>query len=133
MLRIQLALTKPAGSATLAAKGLSKAELARLAGISKAYLGALENPAHRTKPSADVLLRSAGALDTALAVLLGRTPRSGDEEVMIPAELRMLALEEQIPEHEVRMLASISWRGRRPRTQRDFWYLYEAIKRSCRE
>lgn len=114
-------------------QGLSKAALARRARISAAYLGQLENPAHRSSPSADVLIRIAGALGTSLAELMGKTlVGTSDVEVIVPDELRLLALEVGIPEMDVLMLARIEWCGRSPHTQEDYWFLYESIKRACR-
>lgn len=79
-------------------------------------------------------MRIAGALGTSLAELLGKTLGGTDaEEVLVPVELRLLALELAMPEAEVQMLARIEWRGRRPRTKKDFWFLYESIKRACRD
>ncbi len=72
---------------------------ARRARISSAYLGQLENPAHRSSPSADVLIRIAGALGTSLAELMEKTAAgTSNEEVMVPDVLRLLALELEMPE-----------------------------------
>ena len=115
---------------------LSKAELARQAHISRGYMSQLEDPTRRIKPSADVLYRIAFALGTSPGDLLEHSPKTqGDDEglVVIPLGLRQLALEEDLSMAEVHMLAGLHYRGRRPVTKKSWWYILEAIRRSCQE
>lgn len=108
--------------------GLTVAELARLASVSKAYISQLENNINGVRPSADVLLRIASALGTSVSTLLEK--EVSDQLEDIPEELQKFALAEQLPKEEIKLLARIEYRGRRPKTVDDWKFLYEAIKRS---
>lgn len=109
-------------------KGLTVAELARLASVSKAYISQLENNINGVRPSANVLLRIASALGTSVSTLLEK--EVSDQLADLPEELQKFALAERLPEEEIKLLARIEYRGRRPKTVDDWKFLYEAIKRS---
>src|SRR5258708_94418 len=86
-------------------------ELAHRSRISKGYLSQLENKPYGPHPSADVLYRIAFALGTSVGALLEKQITSTyDELTDIPEELRSLAITEQIPEEEIKMLARITYR-----------------------
>src|ERR1700730_13534107 len=113
-------------------KGISAAELARAAGISKGYMSEIEN-ADSTKPvrpSADVLYRVATALGTSVADLLEKDVRPAPRE--ISPSLRAFAEKNQLPEEDVQMLADIRFRGAQPVDEWDWGFLYGAIQRSIR-
>ena len=113
------------------AKGLSMAELARRSKISKAYLGQIEKGVNGAHPSADVLYRIAFALGVSAGELLEKKIEDIDAEITeIPEELRKFALEEQLSDEEIKLLARIELQGHRPLTVKDWSYLYESIKRS---
>jgi XRE family transcriptional regulator of biofilm formation len=113
------------------AKGLSVAELARRSKISKAYLGQIEKGVNGAHPSADVLYSIAFALGVPAGELLEKKIESSDAEITeIPEELRKFALDEQLTDEEIKLLARIELQGHRPRTVKDWSYLYESIKRS---
>jgi transcriptional regulator with XRE-family HTH domain len=113
------------------AKGLSIAELARRSKISKAYLGQIEKGVNGAHPSADVLYRIAFALGVPAGELLEKKIEGTDAEITeIPEELRKFALEERLSDEEIKLLARIELQGHRPRTVKDWSYLYESIKRS---
>jgi len=110
--------------------GLSLSALADRAGVSKGYLHALENgKAEERRPSAKTLHAVAEALGITTADLLGRRVVS-DDVPDIPRELRELAEEEDWPESDVRMLATIQFRGESPRTKERWRYIYNAIQMS---
>jgi transcriptional regulator with XRE-family HTH domain len=112
-------------------QNITLTELARRSQVSKGYLSQLENNPQGPRPSADVLYRIAFALGTSIGALLEKQFTSMHDELTdIPGELRRLALTEQIPEEEIKMLARITFRGRRPCTVDGWKYLYESIKRS---
>ena len=114
-------------------KGLSSAELARRAGISKGYLSELENGgATAPKPSAEILYRIARELATTIADLMERDVAPAPPAT-IPSELQKFAKDEQLPEADVQMLASIKFRGNQPRTYEDWRFLYDSIRRAVRE
>lgn len=114
-----------------AERGLSLAELARLARISKGYLHQLESGSDGSRPSADILYRIAFALGTSVGDLLEKQLlRTEDELTDIPAALRQFALAEQLDDDIVKMLAGIKYRGQQPSTSDDWRFVYESIKRS---
>ena len=112
-------------------KGLSLAELARLAQISKGYLHRLEHDVDGVHPSADVICRIAFALGTSVGELLEKQLKEDCDDVSdVPEELRKLALAEHLLDEDIKVLARIEYRGRQPRTMDDWKFLYESIKRS---
>jgi len=115
------------------AKGISVAQLAELAGVSKAYMHQIENGECR-RPSAQVLFDIANVLGTSVGYLLGRTPNTPEPaKVRIPASLRRFAESHpELKEEDVEMLARIRHRGDQPKTEKDWEYLWESIKRSVR-
>lgn len=105
--------------------GLTKAELSRRAQVSPAYLSELEGGQGR-RPSGDVLFRISQALDVTVAELLGRElapPEPGD----VPESLEAFAKERKLASADVRMLASIRFRGDPPNTSRRWAMIYDAI------
>jgi transcriptional regulator with XRE-family HTH domain len=108
--------------------GLSQAELARAARLSKAYLSELESEVGR-RPSADVVLRIADALGVTIAELVGRPVRPEDPRE-IPESLREFTKERGLSEAEIRMLAGIRLREGTPRTKERWEFIYNAIKGS---
>ncbi len=110
-------------------KGLTAAELARQAQISKGYLSEIESGS-AARPSADILYRLATALGTSIADLLGKEVRPVTRA--IPDTLQAFATRAQLPTEDVEMLAQIRFRGEQPETLDDWQFLYESIKRSIR-
>jgi transcriptional regulator with XRE-family HTH domain len=104
-------------------------QLALQAEISKAYLSQVET-GRVAKPSAQSLYRIASVLGTSVGALLGLTAQLEGEEVDIPPSLEEFAREAKLTDHEKLMLASIRYRGRRPRRADDWRYLWESIRRS---
>jgi len=113
-------------------KGLSLSELARQAGISKAYLSQIE-AGKTTRPSGEALLRIASVLGSSVAALLGaQTVGYRKSEVMVSPSLHKFAKKEKIGRENMLMLARIRYQGKQPQTTEDWKFLYEAIKRSVR-
>jgi len=108
-------------------RGLTAAELARAASVSRNYLSVLERGL-ATNPSAPILQRLADALGTGVDDLLDQAPLPDDVDV--PEALKRLALIEGLTAEDVRMLAAIRWRGRRPLSLADWHFLLEAIRRA---
>jgi transcriptional regulator with XRE-family HTH domain len=114
-------------------RGLSLAELARQARVSKGYLHELETKTDGPRPSADVLYRLAFALGASVGELLEKDIPRVAELTDVPEALRAFALRAGLSEADLRMLAAIRFRGHQPRTARDWEYLYESIRRSIPE
>ncbi len=110
-------------------RGLNISRLAEQAGVSKGYLWALENDPTARRPSAETLYAVAKALGVTMADLMGRE-LSATPPADIPDSLREFAEEESLPEADVQMLASIQFRGERPRTKERWRYIYTAISTS---
>ena len=111
-------------------RGLNLSRLAEQAGVSKGYLWALENDPGARRPSAETLFAVAKALGVTMADLMGRELSEAPPEE-IPDSLREFAEEEGLPEADIRMLASIQFRGERPRTKQRWRYIYTAISTSA--
>jgi|SRR6476646_1532472 len=108
---------------------LSLAELAENAEISKSYLWKLERDEDEVRPSGKSLYRIANALGTTMSDLLGREILA-EEPVEIPIGLKRFAAKHRLTPPERRMLAQINFRGRRPETEDDWAFLWNAIQRS---
>jgi transcriptional regulator with XRE-family HTH domain len=116
-------------------KGLSMAELARRADISKGHLHSIES-GETESPSAEMLFRIANELGTTIADLLGKEdPTSAPKRLRaseLPQELLDFAKEEGLPDTDIQMLASIEYRGKKPKSVDDWRFIYESIKRTLR-
>ena len=111
-------------------KGMSGAELAARAGISRSYLSELENgKGEHKRPSANVMYAVGKALGISMSELLGR-PLITQPSAHRPASLLKFAEQHQIPEADVDMLASIRFRGDAPQTPERWSFIYNAIKTS---
>jgi transcriptional regulator with XRE-family HTH domain len=110
-------------------RGLSLSKLAEKAGVSKGYISALENDPAARRPSAETLYAVAAALGVTIADLLGRRVLA-EPAAEIPESLLQFAAETGLPEADVRMLASIQFRGEQPRTSERWRYIYTAIRTS---
>lgn len=108
---------------------LTLPELAEASGVSKSYLWNLENKSEHQRPSAETLYAIARALNTTIAELLGRKLLT-EPRIEVDPILRAFAKRRKLPEEEVRMLASIQWRGNPPRTIERWQFIYNAIRTS---
>ncbi len=108
---------------------MTLSELAARAGVSKSHLSAIENDTG-SRPGAAILHKVAVALGVTLADLLGRevTPTPPDK---VSPSLLEFARERQLPEADVEMLASITFRGEKPRNVERWAYIYNAIRTSA--
>jgi XRE family transcriptional regulator of biofilm formation len=114
-------------------QGLSMAELARRAQVSRGYISQLEKDEDVIHPSVDVLYRIALALGTSVGELVEKQIMSNEDELTeVPEELRQLAVTEQLPDEDIKMLARIKYRGHQPKTVKDWSYLYQSIQRIIR-
>lgn len=105
-------------------------DLAAAAGISKSYLSELESGnGNADRLSAVALYRIAKALHVTMADLLGRPVLTEPRSERSP-ELLKFAKERNLPEPDIEMLASIEFRGERPKTVEGWAFIYQAIKTS---
>lgn len=109
--------------------GLSLGQLAERANISKSYLWNLESRQQDKRPSAKVLFEIAKALGVTLADLYGQS-LTVDEAHTVDPTLDAFAKEADLPAADVRMLASIEWRGDAPKSTDRWRYIYQAIRMS---
>lgn len=109
---------------------MSLNQLAQRSGISKGYLWSLESEKTSTRPSAQTLYAIAEALDVTLADLLGRRPALESTSEEISDALREFADQRGLPESDIRMLASIRFRGEQPASKERWAFIYEAIRGS---
>lgn len=107
--------------------GMSQADLARKSSVSAAYVSELESGLGK-RPSGEILLRLANALEVTIADLLGQDIRPGDGDPPVPdPSLLEFARERRLPRPDVEMLASIRFRGDPPRTSRRWGMIYDTI------
>ena len=107
--------------------GMSQAELARKSSVSAAYVSELESGMGK-RPSGEILLRLANALEVTIADLLGQDIRPGDGDPPVPdPSLLEFAKERRLPRSDVEMLASNRFRGDPPRTSRRWGMIYDTI------
>jgi transcriptional regulator with XRE-family HTH domain len=111
--------------------GLSLSRLAHEAGVSKGYLWNLEKGETEGRPSGRTLYQIARALGTTMADLLGREVLPGSP-TEIPDSLRHFADREGLTDVDVRMLASVNFRGRQPTNDEPWALVWGAIKASVR-
>lgn len=115
------------------AKEMSVAQLADLAGVSRAYLHQMENGDCK-RPSAQVMYDIATVLETSVAHLLGKgdAAREPGACVIPKSLLELVLLRPDIVKEDVEMLAAIRHRGKQPRTAKDWEFVWESIRRSVR-
>ena len=108
--------------------GLTLSALAAAAGRSKSYISAIE-AGEVPRPSGETLYAIAEALGVTMSDLLGRRLLS-QPPAEIPPSLLEFAAEHHLPEADVRMLASINFRGGQPRTRERWSHIYSAIRQT---
>lgn len=111
-----------------AERGLTLTQLARDAKLSKSYLSEIEH-GETPRPSGRTLYALAKALGVTMSDLLGRELLTNSERPP-PASLQAFAQEHGLPEADVRMLASINFRGGQPRTKERWAHIYSAIRQT---
>lgn len=114
-------------------KGWGLAELSAQAGVSKAYISDLENGV-AGKPNIQYVYSIAQALDVTLDQLLDSAtdsplntrPASMMHE--LPPGLAELQRELSLSDRDVEMLATVNFRGHRPRDREGWRYLLETLR-----
>lgn len=104
-------------------------DLHRQSGVAKGYLSELlrEGADGRRKPSAETLYAIGTVLGASVADLLGKT-RPAEEMSSWPSGLKDYVNQNNVHPEDARMLASISARGRSPRTAEDWKAVHRVIE-----
>jgi transcriptional regulator with XRE-family HTH domain len=104
-------------------------DLHRQSGVAKGYLSELlrEDAGSRRKPSAETLYAIGTVLGASVADLLGKT-RPSEEMASWPPGLEDYVNQSSVRPEDARMLASISARGRSPRTAEDWKAVHRVIE-----
>jgi len=109
-------------------KGLNLSQLAAAADLSKSYVSSIE-AGEVPRPSGETLYAIAEALGVTMSDLLGRRLLT-DNQQEPPESLLEFAREHRLPEADVRMLASIRFRGDQPKTKERWAHIYSAIRQT---
>lgn len=117
-------------------KQWSQPKLADETGLSKGYIYMLES-GEMVNPSLDKLFKISEALGCTIADLVGepKTLLKTDAPWEIPGALQEFAKRKKrdgdpIKDDELKSLAHMQYRGRRPQTVEDWAYVYEFLKRT---
>ena len=120
-------------------KQLSQPDLAEKSDLSKGYVYMLES-GEMTNPSLEKLFQISKALDCTIADLVGepKVMVKADPHLEIPSALQEFARSRKragnpIGDNELKSLAYVQYRGRRPETVEDWAYVYEFLKRTLGE
>jgi transcriptional regulator with XRE-family HTH domain len=106
-------------------EGLSQEELADKVGISRNYLSQIER-GQATNLSWQLMERLASTLGMKVEVELESGTAISPEN--LPPGLAEFAQDVSLPPNDVRMLAQLQYRGRRPTTAQQWRLLYNIIK-----
>lgn len=117
-------------------KQLSLPDLATITDLSKGYVYQLES-GEMANPSLDKLLKISRALDCTIADLVGepRAVARADVDLEMPEGLLEFAKRKKregapLEDAELRTLARVEYRGKRPETENDWAYVHEFLKRT---
>lgn len=117
-------------------KQLSLPDLATITDLSKGYVYQLES-GEMANPSLDKLLKISRALDCTIADLVGepRAVARADVDLDMPEGLLEFAKRKKregtpLEDAELRTLARVEYRGKRPETESDWAYVHEFLKRT---
>jgi transcriptional regulator with XRE-family HTH domain len=109
-------------------------KLADETGLSKPYLSSLEN-GEGGRPNIEYLYQVAQALNTTIDDLLeplGATAKKNSiskvQKQDLPESLRLFIEEEQLSDEDAAMLATVQYRGHRPKDKDGWRLIYDAIR-----
>lgn len=113
-------------------KGWTLANLAERTGLSKAYISDVENGV-AGKPNIQYIFALAQALDTTLNdlihdVTVGTAPKPRRRRNELPASLLELQRELDLSQDDVERLATVNFRGHRPRDKEGWRFLLETLQ-----
>ena len=104
-------------------QGLNQVELANKAGISRTYLSQIERG-----ESANLSWQVRKSLADALGVPVEKPSIPFEELNDLPPGLEQFARERNLPEEDIKMLARLEYRGKKPDTTEQWRILYGLIK-----
>ncbi len=110
---------------------MNQSELARKAEVAKSYVSKLE-ATEGIAPSAPILQQIAQALNTTISVLLGVPdhPAPTVDSRSLPPALARARSRFRLADDEVALLQGIAYRGKRPHTDEDYYFLLMSIRRA---
>jgi transcriptional regulator with XRE-family HTH domain len=115
-------------------RGWGLGELSTKSGVSKAYISDLENGV-AGKPNIQYVYSLATALDVTLDQLLdtsmaggGVQPKRGARPQELPPGLAELREELGLSDQDIELLATVNFRGHRPRDKEGWRYLLETLR-----
>ncbi|HTB51112.1 MAG TPA: helix-turn-helix transcriptional regulator [Solirubrobacteraceae bacterium] len=109
-------------------RGLNLSQLAAAAHLSKSYISSIE-AGETPRPSGETLYAIAEALGVTMSDLLGRRILT-NEPTEEPASLLEFAHANHLPEADIKMLASIRFRGDQPKSKERWAHIYSAIRQT---
>jgi len=120
-------------------KNWSLADLADKSSISKAYISDLENGSGG-RPNIQYLYKIAVALGSTIDGLVShtvrpaqkKTPKPGSAGSVLPPGLAEFAQKEKLEPEQIEMLATLNFRGNRPKDADAWRFIYEAIRIASR-
>jgi len=108
-------------------RGLNLSQLAAAAHLSKSFISSIE-AGQAPRPSGETLYAIAEALGVTMSDLLGRRMLTNGATEQTPQSLLEFAKDSNIPAADVRMLASIRFRGDQPKTKERWALIYSTIR-----
>lgn len=119
-------------------KNLSLADLAAKSGVSKTYISDLENGLGG-RPNVQYLYRIATALETTIDALINLSLKPSQRKAVpshsrepLPPGLEEFAKQERLEPHQIDMLATLNFRGNRPKDADAWKLIYDTIKMASR-
>ncbi|MBE0467407.1 MAG: helix-turn-helix domain-containing protein [Candidatus Desulforudis sp.] len=107
--------------------GLTVTELAERVGVTKGYISQIESGAVK-KVAASHLFDIAQVLNTDIGYLLGRKVVLEQADTLVTQELKELQAAYDVNPEDIKMLASIEFRGERPKTVDGWKFILEALR-----
>lgn len=111
---------------------MSVSEAARAVGCSRAHLWELENGEKNCRPSAELLFDLSELYGVSFSWLIGKSNRDGSPVIEAPSPaLDEMAQFYGLSEADKMGLAQQSYRGKKPQTALDYWFIWHAVGLCC--
>lgn len=112
-------------------QNIKVSELAKLAGVTRKSIYAIES-GRSSNPSADILSKLLKILGTDIDTFMNNVYEDVIDytDQRFPDSLIDFANKYSVPTEDLKTLSYIRYRGKVPQTVNDWWFIYEALKRS---